>query len=50
MANINRVVLVGPDGSEAWPLMDKSEVAVRLVDRLEALLNASTAPAPVASV
>ncbi len=46
----NRVVLVGPDGSEAWPLMDKSEVAVRLVDRLEALLNASTAPAPVASV
>ena len=43
----NRVTLVSPDGNEAWPLLDKTEVATRLIDRLEALLT--TAPAPVAS-
>jgi phosphopantothenoylcysteine decarboxylase/phosphopantothenate--cysteine ligase len=43
----NRVTLVSPDGNEAWPLLDKTEVATRLIDRLETLLT--TAPAPVAS-
>jgi phosphopantothenoylcysteine decarboxylase/phosphopantothenate--cysteine ligase len=43
----NRVTLVSADGSEAWPLLDKTEVAARLIDRLETLLTA--APASVAS-
>ena len=43
----NRVTVVSADGSEAWPLLDKTEVAARLIDRLETLL--SEAPATVAS-
>jgi phosphopantothenoylcysteine decarboxylase/phosphopantothenate--cysteine ligase len=41
----NRVTMVAADGSEALPLLAKTEVAVRLVDRLEALLSAVPAPA-----
>jgi phosphopantothenoylcysteine decarboxylase/phosphopantothenate--cysteine ligase len=43
----NRVTLVAADGSEALPLLAKTEVAARLVDRIETLLSA--APAPAAS-
>jgi phosphopantothenoylcysteine decarboxylase/phosphopantothenate--cysteine ligase len=41
----NRVTMVAADGSEALPLLAKTEVAVRLVDRVEMLLSAVPAPA-----
>jgi phosphopantothenoylcysteine decarboxylase/phosphopantothenate--cysteine ligase len=43
----NRVTLVSPDGAEAWPTLEKTEVASRLLDRLGTLLT--TMPAPVGS-
>lgn len=36
----NRVVLIGPDGPEPWPLLGKREVAERLLDRCGPLLAA----------
>jgi phosphopantothenoylcysteine decarboxylase/phosphopantothenate--cysteine ligase len=34
----NQVTLVGPEGTEAWPLLSKREVAERLLDRIDPLL------------
>ena len=41
----NRVTLVSAESSDALPLLSKSDVAARLIDRLEALLAAVPAPA-----
>ena len=41
----NRVTLVSADGGDALPLLSKTDVAARVIDRLEALLAAVPAPA-----
>ncbi len=47
----NRVTVLGRDGSaEAWPLLEKREVADRLLDRLAALLDARDAGRHTASM
>jgi phosphopantothenoylcysteine decarboxylase/phosphopantothenate--cysteine ligase len=45
----NQVTFVSHDGSQALPLMSKADVAAAILDRLETLLLASSASAPVPS-
>ncbi len=44
----NRVWLIGAEGeAEGWPLLDKEEVAARLMERIAAMRRAAKSPAPV---
>jgi phosphopantothenoylcysteine decarboxylase/phosphopantothenate--cysteine ligase len=40
----NAVTLVGPDGEESVPKLAKSQVAARILDRVEQLLSGSRSP------
>jgi hypothetical protein len=40
------VTIVGPGGDEAVPLQAKAQVAARILDRVEQLLDAPVSPAP----
>jgi len=37
----NAVTIVGPDGTESFPVQPKTQIAARIVDRIEKLLSGS---------